>query len=90
MYLHAKIMFKFMFKTILRLLAASTSFVALLLIATPAIALSSTDNSISQVDSPTVSLNLISPSLELIGSSKTLSNHMGCSCATCVQNIQSI
>ena len=83
-------MFKFMVKNILRLLAASTSFVALLLIANPAIAFASTDDSISQVESPTFNLNLISPSLELIGSSKTLSNHVGCSCATCVQSIRKI
>ena len=89
MYLRNNIMFKFMFKNVLRLLAASASFVALLLIANPAI-VSSTDNSISQVESPTFNLNVISPSLELIGSSKTLSNHIGCSCTTCVQSIKSI
>jgi|GEM_PF-5867465 len=84
------LMRKFMFKNILRLLAASTSFVALLLVANPAIALISADNSISQVQVPTVNLNAVSPSLEIMGNSKTLSSHLGCSCTDCVQSIQSI
>ena len=83
-------MCRFMFKNILRLLAASTSFVALLLITNSAIALTSNNNAVSQLRSPAVSLNAVSPSLEFIGSSKTLSTHLGCSCATCVQSIQSI
>lgn len=84
------LMYKFMFKNILRLLAASTSFVALFLVSNSAIAFNSADNYTSQVDLPTVNLNAISPSLEFIGSSKTLSSHLGCSCADCVQSIQSI
>ena len=83
-------MLKSMFKNILRLLAASASFVAFLLIANPAIALTSADNSVSKVETPTFNLNVTSPSLELIGSSKTISSHIGCSCATCVQSIKSI
>ena len=83
-------MFKFMLKNVLRLLTASTSFIALMLMTNSAIALPVAGNSISQVESPAVDLNLISPSLELIGSSKTLSSHIGCSCEACVQNIQSI
>lgn len=81
---------KFMFKNILRLLAASTSFVALLFVTNSAIALTAADNTVEPLRSSSVSLNVISPSLELIGNSKTLSTHMGCSCADCVQQIQSI
>ncbi|MEL6928156.1 MAG: hypothetical protein AAFO95_05955 [Cyanobacteria bacterium J06600_6] len=79
-----------MFKNILRLLAASTSFVALLLASNSAIASVNPGGSVNQVQSPTVNLNVISPALELIGNSKTLSSHLGCSCQACVQQIQSI
>lgn len=74
-----------MIKTILRLLAASTSFVALLLITNSAIALTEPTG----IELPQLSLNLISPSLQLASDrSNTLSEHLGCSCAVCTQSIQ--
>jgi len=82
-----KIMLKFMFKNILRLLAASTSFVALLLITNSAIALSPNEDAPSQTS--VVNLNLVSPSLTMVSNSD-LNSHLGCSCATCVEQIQNI
>ena len=74
-----------MIKTILRLLAASTSFVALLLITNSAIALTEPTG----IELPQLSLNLISPSLQLVSDrGNTLSEHLGCSCAVCTQSIR--
>ena len=78
-----------MFKYILRLLAASTSLVALLLVTNSAIAASPANNSLDRFDSAPVSLNVISPSLQSNNDSDTLSQHMGCTCAACMQIEQS-
>jgi hypothetical protein len=79
----------FMLKNILRLLAASTSFVALLLITNPAIASIPVTNLDQQWRSPVVSLNVVSPSLQLaVSNQETLVNHFGCSCAVCIQSLQ--
>ena len=72
-----------MIKSILRLLAASTSFVALLLITNSAIAATPIDNPLNRVESSIVSLNVITPSLESISNGNdNLLDHLGCSCAT--------
>lgn len=73
-----------MIKSILRLLAASTSFVALLLTTKSAIAATPIDYPINQVESPVVSLNVVSPTLQLIGNTNdNLLDHLGCSCGVC-------
>ena len=69
------------------LLTASTSFIAILLIANSAIALTTFDNSLAQTRQSTLDLNIVSPSLQLV--SHTPSNHFGCSCASCIQSVQS-
>ncbi|MGF1588446.1 MAG: hypothetical protein ACFCU7_04220 [Pleurocapsa sp.] len=76
-----------MIKNILRLLAASTSFVALLLVTNSAIA--ATPQEKIQVELPHLTLNVISPSLQLVSqdSKNTLLDHLGCSCAVCTQGI---
>ena len=66
------------------LLTASTSFIPILLIANSAIATVSFD--IAQTRQSTLDLNIISPSLQLV--SHTPSNHFGCSCASCIQSVQ--
>ena len=74
-----------MIKTILRLLAASTSFVALLLVTNSAIALTEP----TAIELPQLSLNLISPALQLASDrGNALSEHLGCSCGVCTQSIQ--
>ena len=83
-----------MIKNLLRLLAVSTSFVALVLLTNPAMAASQIDNSLAQTVAhqpvlQQVSLNVISPSLESI----TQENdspiaHLGCSCAVCTQAVE--
>ena len=84
-----------MIKSILRLLAASTSFVALLLITNSAIAAAPVD--LARIESPQlniVNLNVISPALQLAGNenslSEHLSEHLGCSCGLCTQSINQI
>ncbi|MEO1670411.1 MAG: hypothetical protein AAFR77_06415 [Cyanobacteria bacterium J06631_2] len=72
-----------MFKNILRLFAASASFVALLLITSPAIATPAVANLDTQFDMPSISLNIISPSLQQ--DSNILLEHLGCTCAVCTQ-----
>ena len=67
------------------LLTASTSFIAILLIANSAIAITTFDT--GQTKQSTLDLNVISPSLQLIGNSNA-SNHFGCSCASCIQSTQ--
>lgn len=78
-----------MIKSILRLLAASTSFVALLLITNSAIA---APVDLARIESPQlniVNLNVISPALQLAGNDN-ISEHLGCSCGLCTQNIDRI
>lgn len=75
-----------MIKSILRLLAASASFIALLLSSNSAIAATTTDYPINRVETPIVNLNVISPNLQLIGNnSDSLLDHLGCSCGICTQ-----
>ena len=78
-----------MFKYILRLVAASASLVALLLVTHPAIAATSVDNSLDRFGSASVSLNVVSPSLQLNNDSDILLQHFGCSCGACMQIEQS-
>ena len=78
-----------MFKYILRLLAASASLVALLFVTNPAIATTPVDNSLDRFGSASVSLNVISPSLQLNNDSDILLQHLGCSCGACMQIEQS-
>ena len=80
-----------MIKSILRLLAASTSFVALLLITNSAIAAVPVD--LAGIESPQlniVNLNVISPALQLASNDNSLSEHLGCSCGLCTQSINQI
>ena len=79
-----------MINYLLRLLAASTSFVALLLVANIAIAAPQIDSSQTQtINQPAlqqVSLNVISPALQLANKPHNfLNEHLGCSCAACIQ-----
>mgnify|MGYP003433354150 FL=1 len=74
-----------MLKNILRLLAASASFVALLFITNQPIAANLTVE--HQLQSPVVSLNILSPSLQ-VANNNTLLNHFGCSCAVCIQSLE--
>ena len=73
-----------MLKNILRLFAASASFVALLLITSPAIATPAVANLDTQFEIPHLSLSVISPSLR--EDSNTLLEHLGCTCAVCTQS----
>ncbi len=77
-----------MIKNLLRILASSVTFVAVMLVANiampKAIAFPQVDN-VSQPTSLSVSLNVISPSLESYQSNNSLLDHLGCSCATCTQ-----
>ena len=78
-----------MIKSILRLFAASTSFVALLLITNSAITATPIDNPLNQVELSVVSLNVISPSLQSMSNGNdNLLDHLGCSCAMCTQGIK--
>ncbi|WP_019509097.1 hypothetical protein [Pleurocapsa sp. PCC 7319] len=81
-----------MINYLLRLLAASTSFVVLLLVANTAIAAPQIDSALTQtINQPELrqfSLNVISPTLQLINQPHNLLNeHLGCSCADCIQAI---
>lgn len=79
-----------MIKNILRLLAASTSFVALLLAGNSAIALTPSDLSVDQVSSSMISLNVVSPTLQSIAIGNNKQNplaHLGCNCAVCTQGV---
>ena len=69
------------------ILSASTSFIAILLIANSAIAITAIDNSLAQTKQSALDLNIISPSLQLISNSNP-SNHFGCSCLSCIQSTQ--
>jgi hypothetical protein len=77
-----------MLKNILRLLAASASFVALLLVTNPAIATTPVTTADYQLRSPVVSLSVVSPSLQLASNTDTLVDHVGCSCALCTQSLR--
>lgn len=82
-----------MMKNLLRLLAASASFVALLLVANTAIAAPKINNSLAQTVNQTalqqVSLNVISPDLELINEqNNSMFDHLGCSCSICTQAVE--
>lgn len=68
------------------LLTASTSFIAILLIANSAIAIT-TDSSLVKTRQSALNLNIISPSLVCVSNSNT-SNHFGCSCLSCIQSVQ--
>ncbi len=68
------------------LLTASTSFIAILLIANSAIAITTFDT-LAQTRQSAFNLNVISPSLQPVSNSN-LSNHFGCSCASCIQSVQ--
>lgn len=77
-----------MIKGILRLLATSASFVALLLTTNSAIAATTIDDPINQIESSVVSLNVVSPHWQLIGNANNnLLDHLGCACAACTQGI---
>ncbi|MEY2857848.1 MAG: hypothetical protein RLZZ74_2160 [Cyanobacteriota bacterium] len=89
-----------MLKYILRLVAASTSFVALLFITHPAIATTPITNLDQQwrlgsaypAGSPVVSLNVVSSSLQLAKNQGIFPDvaldHFGCACATCIQSLE--
>jgi len=80
-----------MLKYILRLVAASTSFVALLFLTHSAIAATPITNLDQQWRPPVVSLNVVSPSWQLANNQNTSSDvaldHFGCTCATCIQSL---
>lgn len=79
-----------MLKNILRLLAVSTSFVALLLVIDPSSAIASTleINLTHQFSSPTVSLNVVSPAWQLANDTDIVNNHFGCTCHLCTQSLE--
>ena len=82
-----------MMKNLLCLLAASASFVALLLVANTAIAAPKIDNSLAQTINQTtlqqVSLNVISPNLEFVNEqNNSIFDHLSCSCSICTQAIE--
>lgn len=76
-----------MLKNILRLLAASTSFVALLLVTNSAIAITPLVNTSDQFQATSINLNVVSPSLQLASSTDSLLDHFGCSCGACTQSL---
>ncbi|MEL6910387.1 MAG: hypothetical protein AAFR62_08045 [Cyanobacteria bacterium J06629_2] len=75
-----------MLKNILRLLAASASFVALLFVTNPAIAAPAPASPSTQFTAPAINLSIMSPSLQ--ENSNTLLEHLGCTCAVCTQSQQ--
>ena len=78
-----------MIKNLLRLLATSTSFVALLLITNTAM-LATPINNLAQAQLSSSSLNVISPSLQLVSSDRHNWDRLGCSCAVCTQAVAQI
>jgi hypothetical protein len=79
-----------MLKYILRLVAGSVSFVALLFITHPAIASTPITNLDQQWRSPVVSLNVVSASLQFNHQDvlpDAALDHFGCACATCIQSL---
>ena len=77
-----------MIKSLLRLLAASSSLVALLLLTNSAIAATAIEQYYHQDNSAVVSLNVVSPALQLIANEHQQHfDHLGCACAVCTQGI---
>ena len=77
-----------MIKSLLRLLAASSSLVALLLLTNSAIAATSIEQYYHQDNSAVVSLNIVSPALQLSANGHHQQfDHLGCACALCTQGI---
>lgn len=77
-----------MIKSLLRLLAASSSLVALLLLTNSAIAANSIEQYYHQDSSAVVSLNVVSPFLQLTANEHQQQfDHSGCACAVCTQAI---
>jgi hypothetical protein len=76
-----------MLKSILRLLAASTSFVALLLITNSAIATLLVHSALSQAESSVISLNslnVVNPVLQLVSDQDdNLLHSLSCCCDAC-------
>ncbi|MEM8722579.1 MAG: hypothetical protein AAGE84_25370 [Cyanobacteria bacterium P01_G01_bin.39] len=77
-----------MIRTLLRLLATSSSLVALLLFTNSALAVTPADNSLNQIAAPAVSLNVVSSTLQL--HTNFDNDHIGCSCGVCIQAIEQI
>ena len=76
-----------MVKSIVRLLAAVFSFVALLFTTNSAIAATPVDSNTQQVNTSITSLNLVSPSLSSL-ELDSVDNHLGCSCAACTASLE--
>ncbi len=80
-----------MLKSILRLLAASTSFVALLLITNSAIATLLVHSALSQAESSAISLNVVNPVLQLVGDQdNNLLHSLSCCCDACARSTISL
>ncbi|MCC0176513.1 hypothetical protein I4641_05910 [Waterburya agarophytonicola K14] len=83
-----------MIKNLLRLLASSATFVAVMLVANITVAAPQIDNTsiltTARSQSSLVSLNVVSPSLVFdCQPNHFLSDSLGCSCAVCTQGIES-
>ena len=77
-----------MIKYLFRLIISSTSLVALLLVANTAMAVPQIDSVVQAANQP-VSLNIISPALEVIHQGNNLRwDHLGCSCAVCTAGFE--
>lgn len=84
-----------MIKNLLRILASSATFVAVMLITNTAIAQPGIDISSAQMDrvsasqagSSFINLSQISSSLKPYKSDNPLLDHLGCSCAVCTQGV---
>ncbi len=73
-----------MLKIILRLLAASTSFIALLLITNSVIATTLVHPALSPTESSAISLNAANPVLQIVGDrDDNLLHSFGCCCDAC-------
>ncbi|BAZ46873.1 hypothetical protein NIES4102_39150 [Chondrocystis sp. NIES-4102] len=79
-------------KNLLRLLAASTSLIVLLLSTNPALAFEQNDLSDVAINQPKleiINLSIDSPILQLTNQSNNTSvEHLGCNCAVCLQGIR--
>ena len=76
-----------MVKSIVRLLAAAFSFVALLFSTNSAFATTPVDNGTQQANAPVTSLNLVSPAL-LSFELDSVDSHLGCTCAVCTATLE--
>lgn len=84
-----------MIKNLLRILASSATFVAVMLVANVAIAQADTEISFTQTNQVSasqartsfVNLSQISTSLKPYKSDNPLLDHLGCSCAVCTQGV---